>query len=95
MKPGELVYLDIRLTDADGIVEANADTMLTAAAEGGELLGLGSADPRTEERFESGKYTTYYGRAQAVVRAGKAGTVTISIQGDGVKAAAVEIICEG
>lgn len=95
VKPGELVYLDIRLTDADGIVEANADTMLTAAAEGGELLGLGSADPRTEERFESGKYTTYYGRAQAVVRAGKAGTVTISIQGDGVKAAAVEIICEG
>lgn len=95
VKPGELIYLDIRLTDADGIVEANADTTLTAAAEGGELLGFGSANPRTEERFESGKYTTYYGRAQAVVRAGKAGTVTISIQGDGVKAVTVEIICEG
>ncbi|MDE5933069.1 MAG: DUF4982 domain-containing protein [Lachnospiraceae bacterium] len=95
VKPGELLYLDIRLTDADGIVEANADTTLTVEAKGGELLGFGSANPRTEERFESGKYTTYYGRAQAVVRAGKAGTVAISVRGDGVKAAAAEIICEG
>lgn len=94
VKPGELIYLDIRLTDAGGIVEANADTTLTTEVKGGELLGFGSANPRTEERFESGKYTTYYGLAQAVVRAGEAGTVTMSIHGDGVKAAVAEIICE-
>ena len=94
VKPGEVIYLDISLTDADGIVEANADTTLTAEVKGGELLGFGSANPRTEEQFASGKYTTYYGLAQAVVRAGETGTVTISIHGDGVKAAAAEIICE-
>lgn len=95
VKPGELIYLDVRLTDANGTVEANMDTVLTAAVTGGELLGFGSANPRTEERFETGRYTTYYGLAQAVVRAGEKGTVTISIHGDGVKAATVEIICEG
>lgn len=95
VKPGELIYVDVRLTDSNGIVEANADTTLTAVVKGGELMGFGSANPRTEERFGTGKYTTYYGLAQAVVRAGEKGTVTISIHGDGVKAAAVEIICEG
>ena len=74
-------------------MEANADTTLTTVVRGGELLGFGSANPRTEERFESGKYTTYYGLAQAVVRAGETGTVTISIHGDGVKAGNAEIIC--
>ena len=94
VRPGELIYLDIRLTDADGIVEANADTTLTTEVKGGELLGFGSANPRTEEQFESGKYTTYYGLAQAVVRAGETGMITISIHGNGVKAATTEITCE-
>ena len=94
VKPGELIYVDVRLTDQNGIVESNADTTLTVAVGGGELLGFGSANPRTEERFTSGKYTTYYGLAQAVVRAETAGTITISIQGDGVEAVTTEIICE-
>ena len=94
VKPGELIYVDVRLTDQNGIVESNADTTLTVAVGGGELLGFGSANPRTEERFTSGKYTTYYGLAQAVVRAEAAGTITISIQGDGIEAVTTEIICE-
>ena len=94
VKPGELIYVDVRLTDQNGIVESNADTTLTVSVGGGELLGFGSANPRTEERFTSGKYTTYYGLAQAVVRAEAAGTITISIQGDGVEAVTTEIICE-
>lgn len=94
-RPGELIYLDIRLTDKKGIVEANADTALTVTVKGGELLGFGSANPRTGERFTDGKYTTYYGLAQAVVRAGDPGKVTITVQGDGVNTAIAEIICEG
>lgn len=89
--PGELIYLDIRLTDRNGIVESNADTTLTVVTEGGELIGFGSANPRTEERFGSGTYTTYYGLAQAVVRAGETGKVTVTIHGDGVKTATVEV----
>ena len=49
--------------------------------EGGELLAFGSANPRTEERYDAGTFTTYYGRALAIVRAGEKGTVRITAQG--------------
>ena len=89
-KPGEIVYIPVTIEGANGIVESNADRRLTVAVEGGELLGFGSANPRTEERFDAGEYTTYYGRALAIVRAGERGTVRITAT-DGDKLAQVEI----
>ncbi len=68
---GEVVYLPVLIADPTGIVESNADRKVTVTVENGELLGFGSANPRTEERFAEGTYTTYYGRALAVVRAGE------------------------
>lgn len=65
---GAIVYYDISLKGDNGIVESNADRKLNVTVKGGELLGFGSANPRTEERFDTGVYTTYYGKAQAVVR---------------------------
>lgn len=67
-KYGELTYVEIAITDQNGIVERNADEKLCLSVSGGELLGFGSATPRTEESFLSGEYTTYYGRALAIVR---------------------------
>lgn len=64
----EIIYVPIALADADGNVESNADELLSAQVEGGELLGFGSANPRTVDDFTSGRYTTWYGRALAVVR---------------------------
>ena len=42
---------------------------------------FGSANPHTGERFDSDSYTTYYGRAMAVMRAGKAGKLVIHVRG--------------
>ena len=64
---GQPVYLDIDIVGENGVVESNADKTLTLHVEGAELLGFGSANPKTTERFESGTYTTYYGRSQAVL----------------------------
>ncbi len=88
--PGALVYIPVVLADADGSVESNIDRKLRVTVEGGELLGFGSADPRTEERFDSREYTTYYGRALAVVRAGAKGTVCVRVS-DGIDSAEAEI----
>ena len=33
----------------------------------GELLGFGSGNPRSEEKFTTGEYTTYYERSLAVI----------------------------
>lgn len=79
-KVGEVVYVTVQLTDGSGTVECNADRALTLAVEGGTLLGFGSANPRTEERFDEGVYTTYYGRALAAIKCTAAGTVRIFVR---------------
>lgn len=64
---GEPVYVDIDLVGENGIVACGADRVLTVKAEGAEVLGFGSANPRTAERFETGAYSTYYGRSLLVI----------------------------
>ncbi len=76
---GDVLYIDVTISDRDGVTESAADRSLSVSVEGGTLLGYGSANPRTEERFTSGTYTTYYGRSLAIVRAGKPGTMLIHI----------------
>lgn len=82
-KPGELVYVRVEIVGENGAVESNHDRLLHAEAEGGELLALGSANPRTEESFVKQAYTSYYGRAQAVVRAGETGEIRLRVNGEG------------
>lgn len=75
---GDIVYIPVNITDDKGIVECNEDRKLSVTVTGGELLAFGSANPRTEERYDSGSFTTYYGRAMAVVRADREGTITLT-----------------
>ena len=79
-----VVYLDISLRGANGEVECNLDRRLYAEVEGGKLLAFGSANPRTEDDFLAGSYTTYYGRSQAVVKVTDHSAV-IRVSGDGMK----------
>lgn len=81
VKAGEIVYVDVTLIGENQVVECNADSKLTVAVEGGELLAFGSANPRTEEQYTTGSFTTYYGRAQAVVRTKEAGEVKVYVGG--------------
>jgi hypothetical protein len=93
-KPGEIIYVEINLTDSKGVVECNADIKLNITVEGGELLAFGSANPRTLESYLSGSFTSYYGRAQAVVRAKKAGILTVRVQGENLELACAYITVE-
>ena len=43
------------------------------------------------ERFDSGTYTTYYGRALAVVRAKEAGTMRVTVTGNGIGKKSVQV----
>ena len=92
VKPGEIIYVPVNIEGANGIVESNADRRLTVTVEGGELLAFGAANPCTEEQYHTGSFTTYYGRALAIVRAGEGGTVTVkATDGDKSGEAAIEI----
>lgn len=77
-KPGEVVYVNVAIVGENGVVESNADRKLTVTVEGGELLAFGSANPRTEERFDEGTYTTYYGVALAAVRVNENTVVAVT-----------------
>ena len=78
-RPGQLVYAEIAIADENGEVESNADRKLTVTVENGRLLAFGSANPRTEEHFDAGSYTTYYGKALAAVLAENAGELIINV----------------
>ena len=90
VNPGEVVYVPVTIEGANGITESNADRKLKVTAVGGELLAFGSANPCTEEQYHTGSFTTYYGRALAVIRAGKTGSVKVSVT-DGKQTVEVEI----
>ena len=80
-KPGEILYIPVNIVGDNRSVESNADCKVTVHVEGGELLAFGSANPCTEERYDSGSFTTYYGRALAVVQAGNGDSLVITAQG--------------
>ncbi|MET9830367.1 glycoside hydrolase family 2 TIM barrel-domain containing protein [Streptomyces sp. NPDC006385] len=66
---GDLAYVALTLTDADGTPHTSADREVTVEVTGdGVLQGFGSAAPATEERFDTTVRRTYQGRALAVLR---------------------------
>ncbi len=84
----DIYYIPVEIVGENGVVESNADRHLSISVEGGELLGFGSANPCHEEQYHTGCFTTYYGRALAIVRAQKNCTVTVT---DGTANACVTI----
>ncbi len=82
----DLAYLPIALTDDDGILRPLADRSVTVTVEGAAtLLGLGSGEPITEERFAGSSHRTFNGRALAVLRAGhEPGDVHVTVAASGV-----------
>ena len=85
LKAGRIAYVHVDLVGENGEIERNADRKLSVTVQGGKLLGFGSANPCTEEGYVNGSHTTYYGRALAVVKAEKAGIVTLQVAGEGLQ----------
>ena len=79
---GDVVYADIRLVGDNGIVWSNRDCDLQVHAEGAELLGFGSACPRTEASFLDGCYPSWHGYAQAILKVQDTDTVSLTVSAD-------------
>ena len=80
-----LCYVNAELIDENGSLVPDADMLLTAKAEGAaELLGFGSGNPITEENYSKGQFTSYQGKALAVLRAGcETGEVKLTVSAEG------------
>lgn len=81
---GCYTYVSAEIVDPDGAL-VDASLPMTAQVSGGaRLSAFGSANPITEENYTSGQFTSYRGRALAVLRAAEAGStaeLTVSAQG--------------
>lgn len=84
LSAGDIAYLDITLVDAAGNLNTT-DRKLSVSVEGaGVLQALACADPRSEENFFDAERTTYYGKAQAVIRsAQQTGKISVTVSAEG------------
>ena len=87
---GDIVYIPVEIVGENGIVESGADRKLTVAVDGGELLGFGSANPCHTEQYHTGCFTSYHGRALAVVRK-TSGQASITVTAEGLSPVTVQI----
>ena len=71
----------------------DASVKLKAWVEGkATLAAFGSANPKTEENYTKGEFTTYRGKAMAILRDGyEAGSTTLTVEGDGFERATITI----
>lgn len=88
---GDIVYIPVSVRGENGIVESNADCLVEVSVENGVLLAFGSASACTEERYDSGRFTTYQGRALAVVYAAKKGPIEIKAEAEGFVSGSAQI----
>ena len=88
-----LAFVHAEVTDAQGRLVPDAELPLSAAVQGSaELLGFGSANPITEENYTAGQFTSYGGRALAVLRAGyESGDVLLSVSAPGLTPASIRL----
>ena len=90
--PTDIAYIDISITDTDGIFDASAQRKVSYMIEGpAEVLGFGSARPFGEENFYDETAVTYEGRLRAVVRGCGKGTANIRFSSEGMTDVTVKI----
>ena len=88
---GGIAYVSIDICDKTGCVESNADERICVEVEGGVLLAFGSANPAPTESFLKGAYTTYRGRALAIVYRTEPGVATLTACGETLSPGTVNI----
>lgn len=79
----EVGFVNITVTDEDGVCDPSRRVPVKVTVTGGQLAGLGSGDPTSNENFQADSCVTFGGRALAVVRACEAGEMAVTVEADG------------
>ncbi len=92
-RPGEMVYLRMRYTDANGEIKPLERQTIHVSAENAEVVGTANGCTYFKGNYAQSAVPAYFGEAQAVVRAGRPGAVRVTVT-DGIQQAEAEITCE-
>ncbi len=91
----ELLYVQIEFTDRQGNLKPYIEEPVTVTVEGSiELLGLGSALCKSDDRFDSDTYHSYRGRLLAVIKGRKTGPGKIRVRSQGYEETEREVTVE-
>ena len=80
-KETDLCYVRIRYTDRNGVLKPLIRAEVEIDAEGGEVLGIGSACPYYPKGYSGETTDTYYGEALAIIRPTRTGSLKVSARG--------------
>lgn len=78
----DLCYFEIFITDKDNNRVADAANEIHCIAEGGELLGIFSGDPKNEDEYTLNTCHAFEGRALAIMRTTAPGQVSLTVFSD-------------
>ena len=79
----DLAFVRIEVRDAAGRRIDESAAALSCRVEGGELLGVFSADPKSEDAYGTPACHAYEGRALAILRAAAPGEVVLAVSSPG------------
>jgi beta-galactosidase len=81
----DLCYVDVQLTDKNGVLVPSAEHDIRFSVEGpGAIVGVDNGDLTSMESYKAKKRKAFLGRAQAIIQAArKPGTITLTAQTQG------------
>jgi beta-galactosidase len=87
-----LVFIDAVLVDGAGVIHPLADRVVRFKVEGPAIIqALGNADLTNHGVYAGDSFTTYRGRAQAIIRStGKPGIVSLTAEAEGLPPATIQ-----
>lgn len=88
----DLCYVEINMTAANGVINNTVNPKVAVEVSGaGILLGLGSSEPKSLERYRAGEFTARDGRLLAVIRPTAPGKIQITATAEGFTPVTTEI----
>ena len=88
----ELIYLNVLLTDRNGVTATDRDRQISVSVEGDAvLLGVGSGDPKPAANYNTGCTTTWNGRAQAILKRTGDGAICVKARAEGLDEAEISL----
>jgi len=92
---GDLSYVTVEITDADGLTVTDYFAEVNFNISGnGRLLAVGSSDPKATRNRTGNRYEAHHGKLMAVVKSTGAGDILLRANADQVEGAEICIFAE-
>ena len=87
--PGDVAHVTVEIVDSASTVVPTADNVVHFAITGGNILLLDNANLQDIEPYRTDSRHAFNGRALAILRAGRPGSLRLAATADGLKPASV------